>query len=304
MNNVDPRQGVTIQGVIMGRPIQKKWFGKSSLAGNQIVVNGVKFADGTTASNAYIVRQVGSTAYIVRDSSDSHAAEIVFMVNASSTGGLLPGQCYILATPFGGSALPCEKISQFRVSLYAANGVIGNYSWSTIPATGVGQADLISGAGLAGRILTVVVDTAGAGYFSAPAVSFTGGGTGGTAHAVLTNGAVSSIVVDTAGANYATGGVSVGAPPASVTATVTATINAGAVTGFTGLVGGGFYTSPPTVTFGGPGTGASATAVLTNGVVTSFSGLVGGTGYVSVPTVTLSAPPAAVQSAAHATIST
>lgn len=126
----------------MGRPIQKKWFGKSTGAGNQIVVNGVKFADGTTATNAYIIKQTGSNAYIVRDSADAHAAEIVFMVNASAVGDLEPGQCFITATPFGGSALPCKKIAQFRVDVFAADGTVDSYSWSTQPAVANGQADL------------------------------------------------------------------------------------------------------------------------------------------------------------------
>lgn len=287
----------------MGKPIQKKWFGKSTLAGNQIVVNGVKFADGSTATSAYIVRQVGSRAYIVRDSGDTHAAEIVFMTNASSTGALSPGQCFILATPFGGSALPCKRINQFRVDLWGPGTSITSYSWSTIPATALGRADLISGSGLAGRVLTVAVNAGGAGYFSAPTITFNGGGVGATAHATLTAGAVATIVVDTAGANYTSGSVTVGTPPASVTGTATATIGAGAVTAVNVVLGGGFYTSPPSVTFGGPGTGASATAVLTNGAVTSFTSLVGGTGYVSIPTVTLSAPPAASIATATATIS-
>ena len=126
----------------MGRPIQKKWFGLASGAGNQIVVNGVKFADGTTATNAYIVKQTGSNAYVVQDTAMTHAPEIVFMVKAAAVGDLLPGQCFITATPFGGSALPCKKIAQFRCDLFEADGSVKSYSWSTIPATGPGQADL------------------------------------------------------------------------------------------------------------------------------------------------------------------
>lgn len=134
---------ITFKGIVMGKPIKKSWFGKSTLTGNQIVVNGVKFADGTTATSAYIVKQTGSDAYIVRDSADTHAAEIVFMVNATSVGNLLPGQCFILATPFGGSALPCKKIAQYRVDLFAADGTVDSYTWSTQPATALGQANLI-----------------------------------------------------------------------------------------------------------------------------------------------------------------
>jgi len=137
----------------MGKPIKKSWFGTPVTAGSgHIKVNGVRFADGTTASSAYIVKQTGSNAYVV---SNGSKAEIVFMVNAASLSTLLPGQCYVLATPFGGSALPCSKIAQFRVDIFNTikaiaaevgapiDTAITSYTWSTQPATKVGQADLI-----------------------------------------------------------------------------------------------------------------------------------------------------------------
>lgn len=123
----------------MGRPIKKSWFGLSAAAGNQIVVDGVRWADNTTSTNAYIVKQTGSAAYIVSNGTKN---EIVFMVNAAAVGTLLPGQCFITATPFGGVALPCKKIAQFRVDVYALDGSPDSYSWSTIPAVAQGQADL------------------------------------------------------------------------------------------------------------------------------------------------------------------
>ncbi len=138
----------------MGKPIQKRYFGLTSQAGNQIRVNGVKFADGATATNAYIVKQTGSAAYIVQDTGMTHAPEIVFMVNANALSALLPGQCFITATPYGGSALPCEKIAQYRVDLYDVPNTVArevgdpavagatSYSWSNQPAVAVGQADL------------------------------------------------------------------------------------------------------------------------------------------------------------------
>lgn len=127
---------------IIGRPIQKKWFGTPTTPGSgNINVNGVKWADGSTATDAYIVKQTGDRAYRVSDGTKS---EIVFLANADDVANLAAGQCFILATPFGGSALPCEKIAQFRLSLYEADGTIDSYSWSTIPATAVGQADLIT----------------------------------------------------------------------------------------------------------------------------------------------------------------
>ena len=126
----------------MGKPIQKKWFGVPTGAGTQIVVDGVRFADGTVATSAYIVKQTGSTAYVVQDVAMTHEAEIVFMVNASTTAALQPGQCFITAVPFGGSALPCEKIAQFRLSVYNADGSVSSYSWSTVPTVAAGEAAL------------------------------------------------------------------------------------------------------------------------------------------------------------------
>lgn len=188
----------------MGRPIQKKWFGPVSTAGAQIVVNGVKWADGTTSTNAYIVKQTGSDAYIVSNGSKT---ERVFMVNATSTGGLSAGQCYILATPFGGSARPCKKIAQYRVDIFAADGTVDSYSWSTIPATAPGQANLIAGTGAVGAILSVTVTNGGSGYTSAPAVAFTGGGTGAVATATISGGAVTGVTVTSPGFNYTGTGV-------------------------------------------------------------------------------------------------
>lgn len=138
----------------MARPIQKRWFGPFSVGGLQIRVNGVRFRDGTTATDAYIVSQTGSSAYMIQDMAMAHAAEICFMVNADGLGALLPSQCYITATPFGGAALPCKTIAQYRVSLFTVPNSVArttgdpavqaaqSYRWSQIPATAPGQCDL------------------------------------------------------------------------------------------------------------------------------------------------------------------
>ncbi len=298
----------------MGKPIQKKWFGLPTLPGAQIVVNGVKFADGTTATNAYIVKQTGSAAYVVQDTAQTHAPEIVFMVNANATSALMPGQCYIMATPFGGTALPCAKIAQYRLSVYDVANTVPRetgapavssetaYRWSADAASAAGQASLITGGGVVGTILTLVRDLAGAGYFTAPTITFTGGGTGATAHATLSGGTVATLVLDTPGSGYTTGGVTISAPPASVTATATGAQTAGVVDAATVVLGGGYYVSAPAVTVGGDGTGALAHAVLTNGAVSSIVIDNGGSGYTTV-TVTLAAPPAAVTATGHATVS-
>ncbi len=77
----------------------------------------------------------------------------------------------------------------------------------------------------------------------------------------------------------------------NVTATATATVASGAVTGFTITNGGTGYTSAPNVTIEGNGTGATATATVSGGKITSITIVNGGTGYTSAPTVQIDAPP-------------
>ena len=276
MNNGDPYLRGPIQGKnIMGKPIQKKWFGPATTPGSQIVVSGVKFADGTTATSDYIIKQTGSTAYIVQDSALAHDPEIVFMVNATDVGDLNPGECFILATPFGGAARPCAKIAQYRLDLYEADGSVTSYSWSTIPAAALGEADLITGTGSVGALLTLAVDHAGAGYFTAPAVTLTGGGAGGAAHTTIAGGSVATAVIDSAGIGYS--GVSLTAPPAPVTVTVARTL-ANGVLGLTvtNAATNGFYsgtaalivTPPPaaeTATATGTATAGAVDAIVTIG---------------------------------------
>jgi hypothetical protein len=222
------------------------------------------------------------------------------MVNASSTGALQAGQCFILATPYGGSALPCEKITQFRLSTYETNGTIGNYSWSTRPPTATGEANLVAGNG---SILSVTLLTAGFGYFTAPAVSFTGGGSGATATATVSGGVVTGLTLTAAGTGYTSGGMTIAAPPAFVTASTgsnTVTVNGGGtITAAPAIVtGGGYYSAPPTVTVvTSTGSGANIQAVLTNGAVTGFNIVSGGTSYAGTDTFTLSAPTGSVSTA-------
>lgn len=51
----------------MSKPLNKRWFGLPSNDGFNIVVSGVKFADGATFDNAYIIKQTGTSRYLVQD---------------------------------------------------------------------------------------------------------------------------------------------------------------------------------------------------------------------------------------------
>lgn len=288
----------------MGKPIKKSWFGEPVGPGsNHIRVNGVKFADGVSYSDAFIVKQTGSSAYIVQDSAQIHAPEIVFMVNASSISALNTGECFILATPFGDSPVPCSKIAQYRVDVFE-NGTVVSYTWSTRPAVALGQADLIN-MGVAGQILSFQIINGGRGYTSVPSVSISSPpGTGAICTTTVVGGVVTAITVGNPGSGYATNATAtIAAPAAAVTATATAIVSAGAFTSITSLVGGNYYSVAPIVTIGGPGTGASATAVINaSGAVTGITNIVGGTGY-SAATITFAAPPASVTATAIPVIS-
>ncbi len=94
------------------------------------------------------------------------------------------------------------------------NGVVTSIVVDT-PGTGYTSAPTIAlAAPPTGQITGVSVSNGGQNYASAPAVTFSGGGgTGAAAHAVLTNGLVSSIVIDSAGSGYTTPPtVAIGAP--------------------------------------------------------------------------------------------
>jgi hypothetical protein len=138
-----------------------------------------------------------------------------------------------------------------------------------------------------GAVQSVAVGTAGTGYTSVPAVTFTGGGgssAAGTASLVPTS--VATVSVGTAGTGYTS------APTVNIVggggsgATATAAIASGGVTAITVTNGGTGYTSVPSVIVtGGGGTGTVATAVLTGTGVAGVTITNGGSSYTSNPTV-------------------
>jgi hypothetical protein len=99
--------------------------------------------------------------------------------------------------------------------------------------------------------------------------------------------------------------VVISAPPSGGTqATATATVAAGVVTGITVTNPGAGYTSAPSVSFTGAGTGAVATASLT-GRVTGIVMQNRGFGYATAPTIAIQAPPSGgTQATATATLGT
>ena len=132
----------------------------------------------------------------------------------------------------------------------------------------------------------VAVTAGGAGYASAPTVSFTGSGAAATATIVA--GAVTAITVTDGGQGYTSAPTVVisGGGGAGATATATIADLGKGVSGITIDNPGAGYTSPPSVSFaGGGGSGAAADAQVQGGQVVSITILDPGMGYTSAPTI-------------------
>ena len=264
----------------MGKSIKSSWFGLPVGSGSgHITVSGVRFADGTTATDAYIVKQTGSAAYIVQDQAMIHAPEIVFMVNAAALSALLPGQCFILATPFGG-----------------APGAVGGTGYTvgttTTETAGVGNLGTITpGGSYLPNIYENVPLTGGTGHGATATININGAGSVGAvannAAVVITNPGTGYTAGDVLSATTQTGVFSttgLGSGFAVVVSTVvTGTFPTGPLaTGALSWSGlnylPGSYTNVPLV--GGHGTGAQATIVV-NGATNVSSVVVTahGTGY-------------------------
>ena len=137
-----------------------------------------------------------------------------------------------------------------------------------------------------------IITQSGLDYVAAPAVTAVGGaGSGVAANVTITNGSVSKVTITSPGSGYGANDVvilafSATADNANFTATGTAAISGGAVTGITPVLDGLGYTASAIVTLlGGGGTGATATATVSMGAVTGYTITAGGEGYTSAPTV-------------------
>lgn len=105
-----------------------------------------------------------------------------------------------------------ENLSQLslRISPLVADGSVSTFTFlppKALKVQATGSAVLN-----AGKIESVTILDGGSGYTSAPAVSFTGPGSGATATAVLTNGVVTSVTIGNQGTGYTTATVVIAAP--------------------------------------------------------------------------------------------
>ena len=125
-------------------------------------------------------------------------------------------------------------------------------------------------------------------FTSAPTISFTGGGGSGA----------------TASATVGETNVTV-TPPQAAGAVATATVTGGVVTAITITSGGTGYIFAPTISFRGESdSDAAATATVTGGVVTAITITSGGTGYTSAPTISITGGDVAARLASFKTPAT
>ena len=155
---------------------------------------------------------------------------------------------------------------------------------SATAATGVYKINILNG---------------GTGYTSPPTLTITGGGgSGATATASISGGAITGVTVTAHGSGYLYPRAAFSESSGCTLCTTAhgAVVTSGGVVTAVNLSGagvyeplGGWYTSTPTVTITGPGSGAAATAVLgTSGELSDITVSSGGSGYLEPPIVTIS----------------
>lgn len=172
-----------------------------------------------------------------------------------------PNSYYEMGVPAPTGA-PSLTLTQKVAKLTLKSGGAGYTSAPSVSFSGGGGTGATATASFSGGVNGITLNNAGSGYTSAPTVSITGGGGSGASAVIKYSGSVSnSVVMTTKGTGYRT------AP--------TVTFSGGGGTGATGFAilaafvdavsisyGGYGYTTDPTVTFSGGGVGATqATAV-------------------------------------------
>lgn len=206
----------------MGRPIKSKWFGDPASIGYQLKITAK--LPGETAAEGFIIEQTGTRKYKVNIGG---VIGDVRLVNKSVAGNLEDGEAFMLATPFGGSAQPVYKLTQYRVSLFDSPSGYSSYEWSEAAAANADEADVINDANVnyvtatatatqdTGVVDSITIVEDGEGYLSAPAVTITddgGPGTGATATATISDGVVDSITIDDGGSGYTNPVVTIESP--------------------------------------------------------------------------------------------
>lgn len=266
--------------------------------GFSTVVQTGKVSQGTVARMLPWERWDG-TFYLILSSTDgtnSYVYKILWGTDLSpqlihtSTGNPRPFDFVVSRNLlFFGNGVDMLKYDGTTVSNW---GVVAPVIAPTLALTGATGATAT--ASLSTGVGHITMTNSGAGYTSAPSVTFSGGGgTGATATSALSGGTV-VLTLTANGSGYTSAPtIAIGAPPIGGTqATATAVLNPFGVGSISVSSGGTGYNpaDPPQVTFsGGGGANAAATAIVTGTSVSSIVVTSPGTGYTSAPTVQITA---------------
>lgn len=198
----------------------------------------------------------------------------------------------------GGAGAVCGAISVDAAgAIIGVNLGTGGEDYVTPPTvtlndtSGSGKGAVVEAVVTAGKVTGFTILDPGSGYDPAKTVvSITSAGSGAKAVANLDSaGSISSITVTSAGSGYLPSAPpTVRITPYGRTATGTAAIGPGQVTGIRVDAGGSGYATAPTVTITGNGSGATAIANVVGGVVTGIVVTNMGSGYTGTVGVTIS----------------
>jgi len=180
------------------------------------------------------------------------------------------------------------------------NVTAGGTGYTAVPGVIIGAPNVAGGQQAVavatisgGAVVAITVTTAGSGYTTSPAISFSSGAAAATA--VVETGQVNTVTLTNAGTGYTSQPtVTISAPPSGTTATAvaqyntfsTGTLSVVVTNGGTGYGASGSFS----VSFSGGsgGSGAAGTAIVSGGAVTQVIMTNPGSGYTSAPTVSFS----------------
>jgi hypothetical protein len=126
----------------MGRPLEKRLFGNTSVTGNQIQVSAfVPAADGgSSAVTGYIVKQVGSKRFKVTTAQGTGICKLVVTAPAA-------GECRITLTDSAAGTYYASKISGRKVTVTANTGIQfatgSTAGWTIAPDVAVANSILL-----------------------------------------------------------------------------------------------------------------------------------------------------------------
>ena len=108
----------------MGRPLNKRYFGEPTAAGNEIKV---QFHNGTASVAGWIVKQKGSKRFVCTDGTATATCTLVDAASAALTAG----QMTITVQDDTGTAAQVVKIAGRKVTLDTGASIAWDFSDST-----------------------------------------------------------------------------------------------------------------------------------------------------------------------------